>query len=205
MEELKMIFAENLTALRTAAKMTQAELAEKLNYSDKSISKWERGEGLPDLLVLKKISEIFGVSADWMLYKHDGKIASHKIAKKLHRFSKKTLIATVFMGIWTLAVLLFVIFWLMGSLVWEIPLVCLPVSLACLLILYSAWGIYRYNKVLTMGIIAGAFLLVYYYLRSIEPWQLIFVLIMAELLVVMCYKIRYKKPVLAKEDETDIK
>ena len=48
MDELKLIFASNLIRLRTAAGMTQAELGEQLNYSDKSISKWERGEAIPD-------------------------------------------------------------------------------------------------------------------------------------------------------------
>ena len=55
MDELKLIFASNLIRLRTAAGMTQAELGEQLNYSDKSISKWERGEAIPDAMVLKRI------------------------------------------------------------------------------------------------------------------------------------------------------
>ena len=62
MDELKLIFASNLIRLRTAAGMTQAELGEQLNYSDKSISKWERGEAIPDAAVLKRMSEIFGVT-----------------------------------------------------------------------------------------------------------------------------------------------
>lgn len=53
MDELKLIFASNLIRLRTAAGMTQAELGEQLNYSDKSISKWERGEAIPDAAVLQ--------------------------------------------------------------------------------------------------------------------------------------------------------
>ena len=67
MDELKLIFASNLIRLRTAAGMTQAELGEQLNYSDKSISKWERGEAIPDAAVLKRMSEIFGVTVDYLL------------------------------------------------------------------------------------------------------------------------------------------
>ena len=44
--------------------MTQAELGEKLNYSDKTISKWERGESAPDISVLVEIAELFGVTLD---------------------------------------------------------------------------------------------------------------------------------------------
>ena len=71
MDELKLIFASNLIRLRTAAGMTQAELGEQLNYSDKSISKWERGEAIPDAAVLKRMSEIFGVTVDYLLNEHD--------------------------------------------------------------------------------------------------------------------------------------
>ena len=51
--------------------MTQAELGEQLNYSDKSISKWERGEAIPDAAVLKRMSELFGVTVDYLLNEHD--------------------------------------------------------------------------------------------------------------------------------------
>ncbi|MFR6424856.1 MAG: helix-turn-helix domain-containing protein [Oscillospiraceae bacterium] len=71
MDELKLIFASNLIRLRTAAGMTQAELGEQLNYSDKSISKWERGEAIPDAMVLKRMSELFGVTVDYLLNEHD--------------------------------------------------------------------------------------------------------------------------------------
>ena len=64
MEELKQIVACNIINLRTSNKMTQAELGDLLSYSDKSVSKWERGESLPDVTVLKKLSEIFKKGID---------------------------------------------------------------------------------------------------------------------------------------------
>lgn len=65
MENLEQIVAQNLTELRKSKKWTQAELAEKIGYSDKSISKWERGEALPDLKVLAQMAELFGVTLDF--------------------------------------------------------------------------------------------------------------------------------------------
>lgn len=56
--------AGNLIKLRKAAGMTQAELAEKLGYSNKSVSKWERGDGYPDIFTLRKIADIYGVTVD---------------------------------------------------------------------------------------------------------------------------------------------
>lgn len=67
MEDLKQIISHNIVMLRKDYGMTQIELAEKLNYSDKAISKWERGESLPDVTVLKAIADIFGVTVDYLL------------------------------------------------------------------------------------------------------------------------------------------
>lgn len=61
-EQIKANIAINITELRKKNGMTQAELAESLNYSDKSVSKWERGDGIPDVVVLQNIAELFGVT-----------------------------------------------------------------------------------------------------------------------------------------------
>ena len=65
--ELKQVIADNVSSLRRDAGMTQAELAEKLNYTDKAVSKWERGESCPDITVLKTIAELFGVTVDYLI------------------------------------------------------------------------------------------------------------------------------------------
>ena len=56
-----------ITALRKANGMTQKDLAEKLNVSDKSVSRWERDEGAPDLSLIPVIAEIFDVTCDELL------------------------------------------------------------------------------------------------------------------------------------------
>ena len=71
MDERKATIASNLIRLRLSAGMTQAELGEKLNYSDKSISKWERGDVTTDVFVLMQIAEIFGVDVDYLLKPHN--------------------------------------------------------------------------------------------------------------------------------------
>ena len=67
MDDLKSAFAKNVSDLRNINGMTQLELAEKLNYSDKAVSKWERGESIPDISVVMQIADIFGVSVDYLL------------------------------------------------------------------------------------------------------------------------------------------
>ena len=66
-KDLKPIIAKNISELRRANDTTQAELAEKLNYSDKAVSKWERGESVPDITVLSEIADIFGVTVDYLI------------------------------------------------------------------------------------------------------------------------------------------
>ena len=67
MEDIKSIVAKNISDLRQANSMTQLELAEKLNYSDKTVSKWERAESSPDIGVLLEIANLFGVTLDYLV------------------------------------------------------------------------------------------------------------------------------------------
>ena len=63
-EELRKNIATNIANFRKSKGYTQSELAEKLNYSDKSVSKWERGESIPDALTLKELANFFGILVD---------------------------------------------------------------------------------------------------------------------------------------------
>ena len=60
--------AKNLIRYRKAANLTQAELAQKINYSDKSVSKWESGNGVPDIYILLKLAELYGGSVNDLVY-----------------------------------------------------------------------------------------------------------------------------------------
>ncbi len=70
MEQLRAIIASNISRLRLNAGYTQQELASMLNYTDKAVSKWERGESVPDISVLARIAEIFGVTVDYLITDH---------------------------------------------------------------------------------------------------------------------------------------
>ena len=72
MADIRGIIAENIAALRKSARLTQAELAERLNYSDKAISKWERGDSIPDVIVLSELASLFSVTVDYFLHEHPG-------------------------------------------------------------------------------------------------------------------------------------
>ena len=83
-ENLTAVIAENLIYYRKKAQLTQNELAEKLNYSDKSISKWERGEGVPDIHILVQLAKLYGLTVnDFLTTKKKQKVANLFISKIL--------------------------------------------------------------------------------------------------------------------------
>ena len=75
------IVAENLIYYRKAAGLTQLEIAEKFNYSDKSISKWERAEGTPDIFVLKSLADFYGIKIDDFFREEKQKVTNGKNSK----------------------------------------------------------------------------------------------------------------------------
>ena len=79
MEDIKETISENLVKLRKEHKLTQLELAEKLNYSDKAISRWENGEVIPDIETLMNICEVYNISLNDIVSKHENtkKLTKH--------------------------------------------------------------------------------------------------------------------------------
>ena len=62
-----MIFADKVVQLRKKSGWSQEELAEKLNVTRQSVSKWEGAQSIPDLEKILQLAQIFGVSTDYLL------------------------------------------------------------------------------------------------------------------------------------------
>lgn len=151
MEELKKTIASNIVDLRRGANMTQAELAEKLCYSDKAISKWERGESIPDVFILKQVADLFGVTVDFLLTDNkEEKAATLKAAKKRSRTHLLiSLISTSL--VWLIATALYVGFKLSNIALpslWLAFIFAIPVSSIVLLIFNSIWGKPKLNYII---------------------------------------------------------
>ena len=193
MDELKLIFASNLIRLRTAAGMTQAELGEQLNYSDKSISKWERGEAIPDAMVLKRMSELFGVTDDYLPNEHDAWQPGPE-PSACDR-SHHAIILVALMGIVTLAVLVFVVLWLwLGQVEWLVFPCFVPAAVITYLVLNSVFFGGQGNLYVVLGLVASIFLAGYLVLLrfGMNFWQLFLILIPAEAVVYFSFHIRAK-------------
>lgn len=149
MEDLKQILAKNITALRQASSMTQLELAEILNYSDKAISKWERGESIPDVTVLKAIADLFGVTLDYLLEAdHTEKPKpSQESPGYLHRNRKVVTVLSVLL-VWFVATMAYVVMDLTipAQIVKWLPFAyAMPVSMVVWLVFNSIWFNRRRN------------------------------------------------------------
>ena len=147
--ELKQIIADNVSALRRDAGMTQAELAEKLNYTDKAVSKWERGESCPDITVLKSISEFFGVTVDYLITEeHEkGTEVPEPITKR--RFGNHISITFIsILLVWLVATFTFVLIDLISANAtchWLSFVYAVPVSMIVWLVFNSIWFSARRN------------------------------------------------------------
>jgi Predicted transcription factor, homolog of eukaryotic MBF1 len=194
MDELRAIFAANLITLRQKSGLTQAELAERIHYSDKSVSKWERAEALPDAAVLKSLSGIFGVTVDYLLESHDKWVSEETKRKNSVVIDKKAVTGVAFLGVWTLAALLFVIFWILGKVYWVILFMGVPISLIALLVMNTIFNGRKFNKWIVAALVLAGFLVLAFFLRDYRPWQLAVVWVPAELLVLLGYRIRRRTP-----------
>ena len=176
--ELKLISASNIINLRTASGLTQAELGAKLNYSDKTVSKWERGEAIQDAYVLTQLAEIFQVSVDYLLTGHDKWRSPEEVEKANEpKYSAEIIIAITLLGIMTAALTAFVVVWVLGGILeWRIFLVGIMICAIAFLVLDCIFKNARHLKFALILLIVSVFILVYFVFREKNPWQVFLVM-----------------------------
>ena len=191
MDDLKYTTASNIINLRQKAGMTQSELAGLINYSDKSVSKWERAEAVPDAYVLKKMSEIFGVTVDYLLSPHDGWDQDPR--QKKPAYSNQVIILLSVMGVWMLALILFISLWLLGNLVWIIFIYAILFSMLVLLVLNSVLEQGKHNYLIIGALILSIVASLYFsflYFGKQNYWQLYLLLAPAWVTVYLASRLR---------------
>ena len=202
LDELKLVTAGNLINLRTGAGITQAELGAKLNYSDKSISKWERGEAIPDAYVLTQIAELFGVSVDYILSSHDAwePTVAPEDPRQDVVYSTSVITAIAVLGVWTLALTAFVTLWLaVDQLRWQIFVAAFPVSvLTWMVLMCVVFKRTKHLKYMVALFVLSIFVSVYLLLLNRNPWQIFMIAVLAEVIVFLSFHVQ-KKPKKAAE------
>lgn len=156
MEDIKSIVAKNITELRLLNNMTQMELAEKLNYSDKTISKWERAESSPDIAVLVEIADLFGVSLDYLVRAENIDETVKKNKQKETKYNRKVISYISESVAWFIAIFAFIITSLVtneATFQWLYFVYALPIVLIVRLVFNSIWFNPRRNYLIISALI----------------------------------------------------
>lgn len=142
MDDIKVIIGKNLAELRKRKKYTQLDLANILQYSDKAISKWEKGDSLPDIEVLYNICNLYGVTLDYLT--HEGNYKEKKdYLKKEKRYTRNKAIITLLscIGAWFLSTMIFVCLLIYADIaLWPLFTWAIPITFLLLLIFNCIWG-----------------------------------------------------------------
>ena len=204
-EKLKTQIGANIAMYRKNAGLTQAGLAAKLNYSDKAISKWERGESIPDVITLLQLAEQFEITVNDLLSDPNAlpadmdptkleKAMSKVSEKALHRKANKNVVLALSSTlVWFVSLLLFVVissFDIQNS---ELAfLYAIPVNAIVLLSLRSAWRDFRWNRWLISCIVWGFLVAIYASLETLlkfNMWRIFLLGIPGEIATMLWFRL----------------
>lgn len=167
-EDIKVTVANNLTALRKSRNMTQADVAKALNYSDKSVSKWEHADSLPDIAILSALCDMYGVTLDYLTHADPKEQAAMIKAKdKLTDGlgNRITIILMAITSVYMISTVVFVYSILYNGVhYWQAFLWGVPASALVLLYFNKIWMKGRYIKTLLLTLLCWSSLLCVYFL-----------------------------------------
>ncbi|MBQ7351519.1 MAG: helix-turn-helix domain-containing protein [Clostridia bacterium] len=179
-EQIKNNFSKNLSNLRKSTGLTQLALAEKLNYSDKAVSKWEVGSVVPDVETMTHIAEFFGVTVNDLIYPEKKKFNN--------TFWKNHILITLLsVGlVWFLSTIVFFILQQTTPLsrVWLTFIIAIPISSIVLIVFSAIW----FNKIfLTLSVSAlywSIILNIYLFINQPALWFIFIIGVVGQLLII---------------------
>jgi transcriptional regulator with XRE-family HTH domain len=206
-EELKLAVGSSIARLRRERGMTQAELAERINYSDKAVSKWERGESLPDVLTLLNLAQQLGTDLNTLTGtmpesaeaepKPAPEIPAVKAPEKPKKPRRYTADRSVIQKlssilVWVVALFLYMVLGEFGvKNLWLLFVVAVPANAIVLLSLRSAWKLYGMNRFL-ISVIMWGFLLVIYLLllltAKVNVWKILPMGLLGQAAIILWFK-----------------
>ena len=216
-EKLKCRIGANIAAHRKNAGLTQAGLAEKLNYSDKAVSKWERGESVPDVLTLMQLAEQFDITVNDLINDpnelpgNPGKLekAMTQVSEKALRrkANKNVILALSSTLVWFVALFAFVVlssFDFLERYSCLLFFVAIPANAIVLLSLRSAWHDFRWDTALISIIVWGSLLSIYVILQALlhyNFWKIFLLGIPGQIAIFLWF--RMFRPTKSKEENTN--
>ena len=202
-DKLRFYIGANIASYRKSFGLTQAGLAERLNYTDKAVSKWERGESVPDVQTLVQLADQFGVTVNDLLAdpnalpEQTGAV-QQAMGRAVERTLKRKANKSIILGlssvlVWFVALLLNVI---ISSLdipkSWMAFIYAIPVNAIVLLSLRSAWKDFRWNRALISVLMWGSILSVYLTLLvmfDLNVWRIFLLGIPGQAAILLWFKL----------------
>jgi len=199
--ELRQIIGSNIANLRKREKLTQLELATKLNYSDKAVSKWEHGDALPSVEDLISICNFFHISLD-QLIDENLEIENNTRAKNaiVDKTNKTVITSLSVLLVWLVSTCLFVgLAIILGIYYWQFFLYALPISAIVLLVFNSIWGKKSNNFPIISVLIWSLLTSIYCSLEDYRLWMFFLLGIPAQIIVIIWS--RWNRPLLKGEEK----
>lgn len=194
MEYIKEIVSQNIATIRKKRKLTQVELSEKLNYSDKAISRWEKGESLPDIETLYKLSEILEVPIA-VFFEKDA-FVDEDITKKKSDLPNKIMVTVLScLIIWIIATILYVyIYTYAETKFWQAFIWAIPMTTLILSYYNKIWGWPKVSIFLRSATMWSLLIATYCQVLSYNIWIMFLLGALVQIIIVLNYFIKPIKP-----------
>ncbi|MBE6536358.1 MAG: helix-turn-helix transcriptional regulator [Ruminococcaceae bacterium] len=194
-ESVKEIIASNLASLRKEHKLTQQQLAERINYSDKAVSRWENAETLPDIETLCRICDIYGVTFEYLLQKEQPKKNNPYVVKS-NTTGKMLITFIILCSLWIAAILTYtyvnVIF---GIKLWTVFVWAIPLSAVVCQICNAVFFKNKAFGCVLFSILSWTTILALY-LQTLKynTWMLFIMGVPLQAVIILITIFRYKSP-----------
>lgn len=199
-EQLKKNIAKNISELRKASGLTQAQLAEKLSYSDKSVSKWERGDGVPDVVVMQKMAELFGVTLNDFISEN-----TLKLPRKKPYLTNRIIIPLLSVGlVFLIASIAFFILRITDIWVDKSALLfayAVPVSLIVMLIFSEIWWVLTARLLTLSGLIWSFFACIRLTVVNEDINYIFIIAAILQVITILWFVMRYRSKIRKKQEK----
>ena len=190
MNDLNIIIGKNLMMLRKKKGLTQLQLAEQFNYSDKSISKWEKGEAMPAIDILKNLAEFYNVSLDYLTQQEHPETTPTENKEKKLVINRYAIALLAIVAVWIFATICFSQFKIILNIVeWRFFIWAIPISFVLAIIFNSIWGksimTYVYISLFVWSTLVG----LYYEFLSYNMWEIFIIGIPIQLAIYLTSRI----------------
>ena len=196
MKAIKEVLIENLISLRKEHKLTQLELAEKIGYSDKAVSRWEHGEVLPDVETLDKIAGIYGIPLSALLEEHDGVLKKAPVSSNRNHIVITSLAMTL---VWFIAVFVYVILFLKtGKNIWQVFILAVTASAIVALVFSAIWAKAKRKTLISVFcsvIVWSVLIFIHVSFGNYKLWPVYFLGIPLQIAIFLIFGFKRKKKI----------